>query len=239
MERTNLRGEKGAKPPETNGLNFPMVWLRPGGKKPAQEAPREPPEGGSPQGQPADNGAAESNANGDKAGNEGARYIDCSRFIGRNQLPIKLEFKIPRNAQVFNCAATHKEWFALLLKLDPTARIITYREAAISDLNSFPKNQAEYNRCFPQRITRQPGQPRAAEIVFEIETAENFQSIKTYNKEMMDFLNRKGVFMKMNLASQLRRGSLGFFTHIHPKAAWREDLQEKILAALRANMTIQ
>ena len=38
MERTNLRGEKGAKPPETNGLNFPMVWLRPGGKKPAQEA---------------------------------------------------------------------------------------------------------------------------------------------------------------------------------------------------------
>ena len=75
--------------------------------------------------------------------------------------------------------------------------------------------------------------------MFEIETAENFQSIKTYNKEMMDFLNRKGVFMKMNLASQLRRDSLGFFTHIHPKAAWREDLQETILAALRAKMTIQ
>lgn len=59
----------------------------------------------------------------------------------------------------------------MLKKKDPSARIITYREAAISDLNNFPQNQAEYNHSFPQRITRQSGQPRAAEIVFELEKA--------------------------------------------------------------------
>lgn len=44
----------------------------------------------------------------------------------------------------------------------------------------------------------------------------------------MDFLSAKGVYMKMNIASQLRRDCLGFFTHIYPKAAWRDDLQRKI-----------
>lgn len=40
---------------------------------------------------------------------------------------------------------------------------------------------------------------------------------------MMDFLGKKDVFMKMNLSSKLGRDSLGLLTHIHPKAAWRED----------------
>lgn len=55
----------------------------------------------------------------------------------------------------------------------------------------------------------------------------------------MDFLGKRGVLMKMNLASQFRRDSLGFFTHTHPKAAWREDLQDKIVNALRMNMSMQ
>lgn len=111
--------------------------------------------------------------------------------------------------------------------------IITYREAAISDLNNFPRTQAEYNRCFPQRVTRHPGQPRAAETVFGIETSGNFQSIKTYNLEMMDFLS-----MKMNISFQLKWDCLGIFTHIHPKAVWRENLQDKIISELRLHMTI-
>lgn len=42
----------------------------------------------------------------------------------------------------------------------------------------------------------------------------------------MKFLARRGVYMKMDLASQLRRETVGFFTHIHPKATWRANLQE-------------
>ena len=154
-------------------------------------------------------------------------------------MPIKLEFKIPRNVKVFNCASTHKEWFNELKKKDASARIITYKEVAISEANQFPKTQDEYNKSFPQRITRQPGQPRVAKVVFEIETCENFQSLKTFNKSMMEFLSRKGVFMMTNISSQLRRDSVGFFTHIHPKAAWREDLQDKIVNVLRQNMSAQ
>lgn len=92
-------------------------------------------------------------------------------------MPTRLEFKIPHNVKVFNCASTH-EWFHELKKKDPSARIITYKEAAISDAKQFPKTQEEYNRCFSQRITKQPGQPRVAEVVFETETGENFQSLR-------------------------------------------------------------
>ena len=155
----------------------------------------------------------------------------------RTQFPLKLEFKLLRNVKFFNCAAIHKEWFALIKKKDSTARLITYKDAAITSESQFPKNQKEYDSAFPQRVTRQPGQPRAAEIVFEIETRENFQSLKTFNKEMMDFLTKKGVYMKMNSSSQLRRDALGFFTHLHPKATWRVDLQRKIVEILRTHMS--
>ena len=45
--------------------------------------------------------------------------------------------------------------------------------------------------------------------------------------------------MKMNISSQRRRDSVGFYTHIHLKATWREDLQDKIVSALRQNMSMQ
>ena len=43
--------------------------------------------------------------------------------------------------------------------------------------------------------------------------------------------------MKMNSSSQLRRDALGFFTHLHPKATWRFDLQRKIVEILRTHMS--
>lgn len=43
--------------------------------------------------------------------------------------------------------------------------------------------------------------------------------------------------MKMNISSQLRRDAVDFFTHLHPKAMWRVDLQ-KIVEALRLNLNV-
>lgn len=224
---------------KTTGSQQLNLWLIPSRKGKEQAATGEPLEVSLPQGKPADNDEENRNKGEETDAVKATdSFIDVSRFV-RNQLPMKLEFKMPRNTKVFNCAATHKEWFVEVKKKDLSARIITYREAAISEVNKFPKNQAEYNRCIPQRITRQPRQPRVAEVVFEIETAESFQSLKTYNREMMEFLGKKGVFMKMNLASQLKRDSVGFFTHIHAKTTWREDLQDRIVSALRMNMSIQ
>ena len=53
---------------------------------------------------------------------------------------------------------------------------------------------------------------------------------------MMGVLMRKGVYMKMNSSSQLRRDALGFFSHVHPKATWKDDLQRKIVEALKNHM---
>lgn len=101
----------------------------------------------------------------------------------RNQSPIKLQFRIPRNDTVFNCAVIHKEWLEVMKRNDPSARVIAHKEVAISNVNNFrEKNQVEYNKVFPQRTTRHPVQPRASEVVFEIETSEIFQSLKTCNK---------------------------------------------------------
>jgi hypothetical protein len=54
---------------------------------------------------------------------------------------------------------------------------------------------------------------------------------------MMTFLNENGVYMKMNLASSLRRDSLGFFTHVHPRATWRDDFQKEIIEQMKKNMS--
>ena len=110
-----------------------MVWLGPSGKSKERVAPGGPLNGGSSQGKPADN---DGENKGDDEGRDGERansFINAS-WVTRNQMPIKLEFKIPRNSKVFNCAAIHKEWFAEVKKKDPSTRIITYREAAISEL---------------------------------------------------------------------------------------------------------
>ena len=43
--------------------------------------------------------------------------------------------------------------------------------------------------------------------------------------------------MKMNIGSAMRRDTVGFFTHFHRRATWRQDFQEKIVKELRANMS--
>lgn len=53
---------------------------------------------------------------------------------GRKQFPIKLELQIPRNVKVSSCAGINKEWFELTKTKDPTARVITYKVVAVSDV---------------------------------------------------------------------------------------------------------
>lgn len=154
----------------------------------------------------------------------------------RHQFPIKLEFKIPRDVRIFYCAAEHREWFYAMKK---NARMITYKEMAVKEGEDFPKTQEQYNKAFPQRITKQLGQPRATEIIFEIEIKENFHTLKAYNTEMLSFLRVNGIYMKMNSASALRRDTVGFFTHIHPRAMWRVDYQERIIEQMKKNMCSQ
>ena len=54
---------------------------------------------------------------------------------------------------------------------------------------------------------------------------------------MMDFLLKKGVYMKMNDASARRRDAVGFFTHVHPRATWRQDFKEKVIQEMRNVMS--
>lgn len=56
--------------------------------------------------------------------------------------------------------------------------------------------------------------------------------------EMMDSLTKKGVYMKMNISTQLMIDSVGFFTCIHPKAVRRVNPQNIIVRALRATMSL-
>ena len=66
MERTNVREKKGDKPPDKSGLNFTMTRLSKSGKGNEQAAQGGQPEGGSPQGKPADD-------------DEGKRYEEALR----------------------------------------------------------------------------------------------------------------------------------------------------------------
>lgn len=154
---------------------------------------------------------------------KGANRTEKDSEKPMNQLLVKFEFKLPCEVKIYNCAAIHKEWFEMIKKKDPIAKLITYEDAALNNIKDFPNTQVQYNRAFPQRVTRQPGQPRTAAVVFELETSENFQTIKTHNKEMMEFLFRRGVYMKMNIASARRRDAVGFFTHVHPRVTWRQE----------------
>lgn len=78
---------------------------------------------------------------------------------------VKLEFKLPKEARSFNCAALHRKWFELVKRIDEEAKI-TVNHTAISNIRQFPKDQHGYNKAFPQRIMRPLGQARAAEVGF-------------------------------------------------------------------------
>jgi hypothetical protein len=239
MERRNLHEGKGVKPPDPKNKIFALELLTRGGKSSKEDAPGKEPEAVPRPLMTGDDDGRNGDVQGTGKINEDGARVEKDAGKPRNQFPVKLEFKLPRNVQVYNCAAIHKEWFEVIKRKDPTAKLITYKETAMLDSKDFPRTQEQYNRSFPQRITRQPGQPRAAEVVFEIESVENFQTLKTYNPEMMQFLLKRGVYMKMNVASARRRDAVGYFTHVHPRATWRVDLQEKIVKALKANMSAE
>ena len=100
---------------------------------------------------------------------------------GGRDFAIKLEFKLPKEARSFNCAALHRKWFEMVESIDQDAKIITASNTAISNVKQFPKDQSAYNKAFPQRVTQQPGQARVAEVVFEIRKEKRFTKLKTNN----------------------------------------------------------
>ena len=231
MIRANPHANRKTKPPDPNSKVLQLETLYHGGKANQAAAAREVEVVLQPATMTDDGGENTAKPTGERE-NKTSEMNQENLEKGRRQFPVKLEFKIAREARFFNCATKHREWFETLQRKDPSARIITYKEISIKNIKDFPKTQEQYNKAFPQRVTRQPGQPRAAEIVFEIETQETFQTLKTFNSEMMEFLGKNGVYMKMNIASSLRRDSVGFFTHIHPKATWRIDFQEVVNNAI-------
>jgi hypothetical protein len=156
--------------------------------------------------------------------------------MARKNLAVKLEFKIPKEARSFNCAGIHRKWFELLKKQDKESEIITENSTVISNIMQFPKDQNEYNMEFPQRITKQPGQARVAEVVFEIKTTKCFNDLKMNCAEMMEFLFEQKTYFKKNVSNQKRRDSIGFLTHIHPRFVCREDLQDELIKKVKLEM---
>jgi hypothetical protein len=121
-------------------------------------------------------------------------------------------------------------------RIDNEAKLITVNNTAISSVRQFPKDQSAYNKAFPQRVTRQPGQAKVAEVVFGMRTEKKFQDLKTNNLEMMAFLKEHKIFFKRNVSNQTRRDSIGFLTHVHPRYTWREELQDEIISKLKEAM---
>lgn len=81
---------------------------------------------------------------------------------------------------IFLLRIDHMEWFELLKKKELIARIVTHKEAAISQDILFPKNRSEYDLAFPWRVIRHHGQPRTTEIFHDVELKESLQSIRTF-----------------------------------------------------------
>ena len=97
------------RPPDEGNKTFELVWLNKGGKK------SEPGAAGKElevllQRQPESDDDGQKNGRGSKASEiETMESIQEEAEEGRNQFPIKLEFKIPRDARVFNCAMKHRQ----------------------------------------------------------------------------------------------------------------------------------
>lgn len=134
------------------------------------------------------------------------------------------------------CGALHQKWFELVKRIDGVAKIITVNNTAITGVRQFPKDQHGYNKIFPQRTTRQPGQARVPVVVFEMRTEKKVQELKTNSLEMMNFLKEHRIYFKRNVSNQTRRYSIGFLSHVHPRYTWREELREEIIATLKDEM---
>jgi hypothetical protein len=217
-------------PPDPNGLNNSTQWKLVGGKK----SPRK------------TKGDAKSNAdNGEKAtrdeglkelGEEKMEEDEESEELSVRKIAVKLEFKIPKDARSFNCAAIHRKWAELLMRIDEETMIVTKNSKKINEIKQFPRDQKTYNEEFPQRVTKQPGQARVVEVVFELKTKKRFNELKSNCAEMMEFLREHKTYFKKNISNQTRRDSIGFLTHIHPRYVWREELQKELIKSVKQVM---
>ena len=230
---TKTMNKENEKPPDPKGLNFSAPWITVGGETPAGK----PMEGEKSK---ADHGEKEARNGSEDEPEEVMMEEDVENNgeegnLGRD-FAVKLEFKLPKEARSFNCAALHRKWFELVKRIDNEAKLITVNNTAISSVRQFPKDQTGYNKAFPQRVTKQPGQAKVAEVVFEMRTDKKFQELKTNNLEMMGFLKEHRIYFKRNVSNQTRRDSIGFLTHVHPRYTWREELQETIIETLKEEM---
>ena len=230
---TKTMNKENEKPPDPKGLNFSAPWITVGGKTTAGK----PMEGEKSK---ADHGEKEARNGSEDEPEEVMMEEDVENNgeegnLGRD-FAVKLEFKLPKEARSFNCAALHRKWFELVKRIDNEAKLITVNNTAISSVRQFPKDQSGYNKAFPQRVTKQPGQAKVAEVVFEMRTDKKFQELKTNNPEMMGFLKEHRIYFKRNVSNQTRRDSIGFLTHVHPRYTWREELQETIIKTLKEEM---
>ena len=172
-----MANKENQKPPDPNGLNFSTQWNLVGGKKPSWKAKEGVKKSDHDEKQAREELTKETE---EEKMEEDVDIVNVDGEGGRD-FAVKLEFKLPKEARSFNCAALHRKWFELVKRIDQEAKIITASNTAISNVKQFPKDQSAYNKAFPQRVTQQPGQARVAEVVFEIRTEKRFTELKTNN----------------------------------------------------------
>jgi hypothetical protein len=161
--------------------------------------------------------------------------MDVEITPGRNVksffMSIRLEFPITH--ETFHAQPSARNAIMALKKTDPSMKIqsVATDETAteVDDVDGIPKNEDGFKKFFTYSKQKPPNGGQKHCIFAKISTSKKFEEIK---EGTMEYLQKHHIFMRRHEWKCLIVAAIGFFAQIHPRINWRDDLEEKIKAAL-------
>ena len=150
-------------------------------------------------------------------------------------LPIRVEFKMPKNTnKSFNIVTAHANFINILKKADAKLMIIT-KKTPITNLRSFPETKGGYDEdfdWFSDTFTEK------TTVIHKIKTKLRFIDLR-FNAEVMEYMQKEKIYMSINKNGWLKTSAHGFLKFVHPTTAWRETITSGLKEAIFKNSSLQ
>ena len=144
--------------------------------------------------------------------------------------PVTLQIRPTKGSTNINVLKAHQKIFSAMKLIDPTLKIITFQNETIDSTDQFLSSALEYTSKFKE--IHEDIKSSRVYISHKIESTIPLGDIKYGNKQQLssifDTLVTNNAYLSLNKFCTHKEHSIGFFTHINPKVALRNNFRNAI-----------
>jgi hypothetical protein len=139
----------------------------------------------------------------------------------------------------FNLNKSHLAVIKLLKAKHPSLEIIPSKagQGTISNLLTFPANEADYNAAFEHTVDNQPTNVRKIIVKHSLITNMKFSDLKFQNAKLMDYMFEHKIWICYNRSDTLQVAALGFVQGVHPRVTHWDGFIKKLKDTIHLEMT--